>query len=433
MKPVCRVTTVMFAWLSLAPAVRAQEPAARSPAASLALDEVIAYAIAHEPSIRVAAGDVAVALGSLTQASARPNPIVNGEHRFEPGGSDRASSIGVEWPLDLFRRSARIASAEEAVSTVRFAAADRGRLVRAAMRASYGDAAAAKRAVAIADELTASLTRQLDLMRARVTEGAARPLDRDLLEVELARLRAERARAAGRADRALLVLKQQMGMSPDQALELRDSLEAVVSRLSTEPAVGAAPTLSERNDVKEAQARITLAAAQVEEARSEGKFDVSVTGGYMRMNSGVPQLGFTPGGSLTRVQGRFDYLSVGAMAKLPLFDRNQGRVEAARAQQIRAAAMLEGLMLAARSEVAIARASLLRAREALEPYIGATRSLARQNLDVVRQTFELGRSPVFDVINEQRRYLEFELAYTEALREVWDAEVAVLKAAGESR
>ena len=40
---------------------------------------------------------------------------------------------------------------------------------------------------------------------------------------------------------------------------------------------------------------------------------------------------------------------------------------------------------------------------------------------MVRQTFELGRMTVFDVMAEQRRYLEFERAYTMTLLEAWEA------------
>ena len=66
-------------------------------------------------------------------------------------------------------------------------------------------------------------------------------------------------------------------------------------------------------------------------------------------------------------------------------------------------------------------------------FAGTTHSLARQNLDVVRQTFELGRATVFDVLTEQRRYLDFEQAYTTALREAWEARAALKRALGETK
>jgi outer membrane protein TolC len=66
-------------------------------------------------------------------------------------------------------------------------------------------------------------------------------------------------------------------------------------------------------------------------------------------------------------------------------------------------------------------------------YSGGTLALARQNLDVMRQTFDLGRGTVGDVLAEQRRYVEFEQAYTAALREAWEARAILARALGESR
>ena len=56
-----------------------------------------------------------------------------------------------------------------------------------------------------------------------------------------------------------------------------------------------------------------------------------------------------------------------------------------------------------------------------------------QNLDVVSQTYELGRATVFDVLAEQRRYLDFEHAYSNALREAYDARTALRRALGDVR
>jgi hypothetical protein len=39
----------------------------------------------------------------------------------------------------------------------------------------------------------------------------------------------------------------------------------------------------------------------------------------------------------------------------------------------------------------------------------------------VRQAYELGRIPVLDVIAEQRRYIDIEMGYTDALKLVYDA------------
>ena len=51
--------------------------------------------------------------------------------------------------------------------------------------------------------------------------------------------------------------------------------------------------------------------------------------------------------------------------------------------------------------------------QAVKLYGGGAQALARQNLAVVGQSYELGRVTVFDVLAEQRRYLDVERAYTE--------------------
>ena len=61
------------------------------------------------------------------------------------------------------------------------------------------------------------------------------------------------------------------------------------------------------------------------------------------------------------------------------------------------------------------------------------RTLARKNLEVVRDTYALGRATLFDVLNEQRRYLDFENAYTDALAEAFAAQTALQRATGDVR
>jgi outer membrane protein TolC len=153
----------------------------------------------------------------------------------------------------------------------------------------------------------------------------------------------------------------------------------------------------------------------------------------MRMDAAFPQQAFSPTGGLEPIRSVFHYVSIGAMVTLPLLNRNQGTVAAAQAERIGAAAQLEAARLAAQSEIAAARSRDGHARQALDAYTGDTLSLARQNLDVVRQTYELGRGTLLDVLNEQRRSLDVERAYTDVLREAYDARQALKAALGEVR
>ena len=56
------------------------------------------------------------------------------------------------------------------------------------------------------------------------------------------------------------------------------------------------------------------------------------------------------------------------------------------------------------------------------------RGVARRNLDVVRQSYQLGRGSLLDVIGEQRRYLEIEGGFTTVLKDAYDAEIEIERA-----
>jgi cobalt-zinc-cadmium efflux system outer membrane protein len=119
------------------------------------------------------------------------------------------------------------------------------------------------------------------------------------------------------------------------------------------------------------------------------------------------------------------------MVTLPLWNRQQGNVAAAAAARQAAEARAEATRLTAAVEVSEARIRYEQAQRAVTMYQDSVRPLARRNLDTVRETYELGRATVFNVLAEQRRYLETERAYTDALSEAYSARVSLRRATGE--
>ncbi|MGH9345799.1 MAG: TolC family protein [Vicinamibacterales bacterium] len=435
--------SVVIATLLTSVSMSGQVPAAATPVAArfvdpangLSLDQAIARALDQEPSLRAARSHVDVAQGLRLQASLRPNPSVSFERREEPAGADNQTTVGVEWPLDVFRRGGRIAVADREVATAQHAVADRERLLAAEVRMRYGGVLATIRDLALLDELVAVTQRQHELLRSRVEEGASPPLERDLLDVERQRLESDRLLQAGRTEAALFELKRILGMSANATLAIRDTLDGLVQRESlVAPQVPDTSTLvDQRADVREAAARVDVAVAKIERAQGEGRFDISVFANYMRMDAGFPQRGFSPDGTVAPIRGLFHYVSVGAMVTIPLLNRNQGEVAAARAERTGAAAAYDAARLGAEAELAAARARDDRARQAVKLYTAGAQTLARQNVTVVRQSYELGRVTVFDVLAEQRRYLDVERAFTDALRAAYEARTALNRALGEGR
>ena len=403
------------------------------PAAGLTLEAAVAQALQQEPSLRAVRTEADAAEGRRRQAQLRPNPTTSFGYQKEPGGSDNQTRVEIQWPLDLFRKTGRVAVAERELDATRQAIADRERRLAGDVRRMYGEVLSAVRELTVSDELAAATGRQYDLVRARAELGATPPLERDMLRVEVQRLEAERRLATGRAARALIELKRLLGTAPDEPLKLADTLEQLVLRETEANPLIAREGAQQSPDVREADARVHLAAAEIDRARRDGRFDVSVFGMYMRMDAGFPQRGFSDAGGLERVHGTFNYLAAGAVVTLPLRNRNQGDIEAARARRSGAQAQLDAARLSADAEVSAARARDAAAREALSIYSADALALARHNLEVVGQTYELGRMTLSDVLGEQRRYLDLERSYTDTLREAYEARQALRLALGEVR
>jgi cobalt-zinc-cadmium efflux system outer membrane protein len=409
-------------------------PSYVDPVGGLALTDAVGRALEQEPGLRASRAQIEMTRGLREQAALRPNPSLSFSQQQEPGGADSQTRVEVQWPLDLFRKAGRVAVGEREVDVARHAVADEERTLAADVRLAYGQVAVAVRTLTVTGQLLEATGRQLTLISARAERGAAPPLDRDMLRVEVQRLEAERALQLGAVEGRLVELKRLLGMPPDASLTLRTGLEDLVRQeVASAASPSRASTSTTRPDVEEAEARVRVAEAQIERAHREGRPDMSLFGMYMRMDAGFPQQGLSSAGSFEPIRGVFHYVSVGAMVTLPVLNRNQGAVAAAEAERAAAAARVEAARLSAQGEIAAARSRDAQARRALDSYTADVIALARQNLVAVRQTYDLGRGTLLDVLNEQRRYLDVERAYTDVLREAYEAHETLRMALGEVR
>jgi cobalt-zinc-cadmium efflux system outer membrane protein len=430
-----RLTSAAALGLTVVTAAAAQPPArpAIDPVSGLTIEQAIEEALRGEPMLGASRAEVIAARGERHQAESRPNPEVMFEQREQAGGTDRQTTIGLDLPLDVFRRGARIETADRSVALAESSTREVERRVAIAVRERYGQVLEAARRVAIADEVVAASRRTYELLRGRAQEGAAPPLERDVSLVELRRMESLRELAAGRLAVALAAMKRQLGRPAEAELSLRGSFETIAeAEIDTRIATRAGPAAG-RPDVQEAEARVAVAEAQTEEARQDAKPEIGIFGSYMKMNQGFSQSGFNALGQLEPVHGVFHNAAAGIRVSVPILNRGQGAVAAAQARELAAAEVLRARRLDAASEVAAAMARVDAARRAAASYSADGRALARRNLDVMQETFALGRVTLFDVVNEQRRYLDFESSYTDVLAELFAAVTAFRAATGDIR
>ncbi|MGH7391810.1 MAG: TolC family protein [Candidatus Rokuibacteriota bacterium] len=419
------VVLLVVVWALAGPRPSGAQPPG---SAELTVDEVVARALADNPELRAARAEVEAAAGRLRQAALRPNPMLDlgGQKALGP---DNNLGVGLTVPLDLNgRKEGRVAVAEQEVEVRRAQVADRERRLRAEVRTKAGEVLAARRNLAVADELLDANRAGLRLVDERVRAGAAPALDASLMRVEVNRLEASRPVLESRVEVAALQLEALAGMRADDPLTVRGELTAPV--VAPGGADALPRMLTGRPDVRAARAEIAMAAARIRKEQAEGRWDASVNVGYQRQDFGYNLRGLTDTGGTRQIQDVFHYFGGGVTITLPVRNRNEGNVAAARAEAAAAARRAEFTELVARQELRAAQAQQEAARRALALYERGVRDVARANVDVVRQSYALGRATLLDVIAEQRRYIEIEQGYTDALRQAWDAAVEVERAIG---
>ncbi|HSE17331.1 MAG TPA: TolC family protein [Pyrinomonadaceae bacterium] len=403
------------------------------PANGMTADQAVVYALSHNAELLAVRSEVEAARALVRQAALRPNPSIEFERNEQLGGNDNTSMVAGMWPLELGgRRSARVLVAQKELEVRERLLADRERLLAAEVRNKFGAALAEIMKLGFTEDLLAASDRGFRLVAAKVKEGRTAPLEENMVLVEVNRIRSIRETNEGKVEIALLELRNLTGMRPDEPLRLKGDFDHLITPLPTVPVV-TDEALRTRPDIQAARATEELAAARINEARAEGRVNASLTGKYERMDFSFPQQGVNSAGQLVPVQGVFHSLSAGIRLDLPVRNKNQGAIAAAIAENDAAKRRREFAELTVRTEVASAFARYQRATRAAEIYRVGVREQASSNLNVIRQTYELGSKTLLDYIAEQRRFIELENGYIDALLETYLARVEIQRAASEPR
>ena len=399
------------------------------PQNGIAEADLVARALASNPRLAAERYEIEMAEGGVAQARLRKNPSLSLGGLKEVGGDDNRFSIGGAIPLELFgRRARRTEVAERNLDATRETIADRERLLAGEVRMRFGEALAAVRNLAFAEQLLQANRDFLKLMEDRVREGAAPSLDAEEVRVEVNRMDALRIDYQAKAEVAMLALKEAVGIEPEETIRLRGSLEEPTRSFDRNELLQLAS--ARRPDLALQRASEVLAAADLRKQQSEAKPDATLSAGYERPNTGFALRAFDFAGNLQPIRQTFNYAVFGLEINLPVFNRNQGAIAADTAAVKSAQRRISAVDLLLKHEVTqnLVRYNGAQARVAV--YRSGVRDQAAKNLDVVRQTYGFGRIPLLDVIAEQRRYIEIETGYTDVLFDAYAARAALEQAVG---
>lgn len=365
----------------IAPAALAQE------AAPLTLQDAIVRAVDADPGLRAANAGVDAARGSLRQARVRPNPTLDAEVENFNGPGDLRGFDGAETTFSLSqevemggRRSARMRLADRELHGAELDRVLRGLDLVRDVQSAYYDALAAEELVTIARErlataeaLNNSVARRVAAARDPLMAGAR--AEAGLSEARIALTRAQAEAATARARLATFI-----GGDEGFTLIAADFALPRASDHEHGPLGESAP------DIARLTAERDRFGAAVSVERSLAWQNPTLSFGYRRFED----------------RDGDGALVAGVAIPLGVFDRNQGSVARARAEQRRAEFELD----AARRTLGRQYAALERAIASDAAAVQATEEevipQAERALALAQDGYDRGGFSYLDVLEAQR-------------------------------
>lgn len=389
--------------------------------------DLVRQALASNGELAAVRIEIERARARLRQAGLRPNPTLDFEQttgRFTGAPGESEITVGLAVPLELGgKRRRRIELAQAEFEAVEAEVADRERRLTNEVLAFYIEALASLRELGTLEELNDLDLRTTRFVQARVNEGETAPIELNQLRVEVERLRSRRALLEGRVQATLLKLKSLVDIPGNELLRLREDIASPplpTPPASLETVIDIA--LRTRPDLRLARLNEAVAQAGLRLARAQGAPDVTP---FTKYSYGRSVFDDTPVGVL---RDRDKLLTFGVSVGIPVFNRNQGGKAEAAAAITQSARRREFLEAVVRSEVQSAYARYEAARAAITTFEQGVIPNSIENVRTIRAAYEIGAFSITDLLSEQRRLVDAQREFTEALAERYRA-LADLQAA----
>ena len=379
------------------------------------VDDLVRMGLAQNRDVLSIRERIGEAQGAVRQAGVRPPPTINANGvTGKPLGTLGQEQYGANYsqPLETFgKRSKRVEVAGFGIGQAEAELQERSAELAYQIRSGVAERVAEQQKLKLLDDLASVNQDALRLTEARVREGDVAPLEASLLRVEINRGVVLKTSAQGRLAVAETNLRKLVGLRTDQPLPHvtsetpgSDSLEDLKSR-----------ALQSRADLRSALLRADQNRAGISLAKANAKPDVTLSAGYSRQYSLFEGLfGQTSTGALAPINEQIDLLTFSVSIPLRTSRSGAGDVQTATARSSGSQLQQEYLERAIPLEVEAAYQRWTAARASLDLLRTGVVEPSTANLTVIREAYKLGQLRLLDVLNEQRRLVDNELAYIDA-------------------
>lgn len=365
----------------------------------LSVGEAVSYALSHRPELRAQEARITAAEKSRQQAGLISNPrFTFRKEDLRPQtsafGADSQTYYEANQLVETSgKRGGRIAVADAELEKAKLQSELERRQIALAVRQAYWKARATQALADLYSEDGRYYSRLIEYHEARFREGKIAEVDLLRVRLQGQQVRAAAANAVLDAEKAKLVLAQQMNSPGGDDWQLTDALDSLDAPALV-PGGGDPATL--RIEGRLAQQAIAQSQAQTRLERANGRPDLLFTGGYKRDVS-------------------VDAPIAGVQFELPFFNRNQGAVAASQAQTTAAEADFQSARNRLHAEAALAKKEYELRKDQYLTVFRPLREEAVEISDISRAAYEAGGLDLVRLLDAERARVDAELSYVRAL------------------
>ena len=388
---------------------------------SLTLEELERMALANNPTLKQASAAIAAAAGRAKQAGLYPNPTISavGEE-ISRGPIIRGGEIGGGFQQRIVMGSklglSRQAGEQERLAAEQMAQAQRQRVLNA-VRTLYYQAVGDQRLVQVRGRL-AGLAREVVRISGEMGNvGQADRPDQLFAEIEAERLDLGLETARNSLERTWRQITAVVNNPSLRPTLLEGDLDEV-PKLDADQALER--IYAESPELRTAQVNVARSELELKRAKREPIPDILVSGG-VRYNRELLEV--EPGGTLRRPVGPEGYFDIGI--QIPIFNRNQGAVAAAKAETERARLEVDRTRLALRARLATVYREYRDAMTTVERYRGRMIPKAQQAYDLYLNSFRGMAAAYPQVLISQRNLFQLQEEYVRALVAAWQSAIEI--------
>jgi cobalt-zinc-cadmium efflux system outer membrane protein len=404
------LTTVVGLWMIGSVAFADDAPR------ELSLREAIDLALETSPRLEALRAELESAEAELTRAKTYPhNPVVVVElgDRDSASGSSTDALVGASQEIEIRgQRGKRVDATELARDAARLRFERERKLLVARVSLAFVGALERRELWNVQSDDAELADDLVSLSASRLRAGKISALEASFPRVSLGRAEAEEEMTRALYGVSQAMLAEAVGMTGDGLAVPRDELALPRREENLSPDELVSAALQRREDLLAYRELILAAEARWELARAQT---------FSRLNVGA----------FYKKEERTDTIVGGTLRfDLPIFERNQGGIEAAQAELRKARAEAEGYALVVREEVLSAHARFLASVAAVGHLEESVVGNLEDNVSLLRVAYEAGKIDLGEVVVFRRELVEARRDYVQAVAEAWRAAIVLDLAAG---